>query len=390
MRVSAFAAPALALAALAGVTGVACDTGSPASPSAPAPPVGLAGDAAPEDSAASDERVVPKGARLLGIGTDRRSATYPTDLATTTDAGATLTTVEVAWTDVETPYDAGDGDAGATSVFEPTLHIAGLVAPTYRARAVLELDVTGDRARQVPDDLRAVPWNDPALVARFVAAQDYVLAQTRELDVAAYVIGSRVDVALDANERDAGGYAAFASFYVQAATAARATRPGLRVGVSVSPAALAARAAELAPLWDASDVVVTRLDPPLPSGAPPTAPSPAAVAAGIDLAARTAPPQKSLFVLGVAYPSADGAEAQVAFVHDAFRAWDVHADTIAALLFTRLDDPREDEARAAALRLGRSDDAAVTALRTVGLRDERGRPKAALPALVSRARARGF
>lgn len=389
MRLAVFAAPALLLAALAGITGVACDTGSPASPST-MPPVGLPGDAAPAGGDGGDASVVPRGARLLGIGTDRRSATYPSDLATTTDAGATLTSVEVAWSEVETPYDAGDGDAAATSVFEPTLHIAGLVAPTLRAGAVLELDVTEDRARLVPEDLRAAAWDDPALVARFVAAQDYVLEQTRELDVAAYVIGSRVDLELDVSAADAGAFGAFASFYVQAATAARARRPGLRVGVSVSPAALGTHAVDLAAVWNASDVVVTRLDPPFPSGSPPVTPAPAAVAAGLERAARTAPAGKPLFVLGVAYPSAAGADAQTAFVHDAFRAWDVHASTIAALVFTRLDDPTEAAARAAALRLGRSDDAAVGALRTLGLRDDAKRPKPALGAVGSEARARGF
>ncbi len=380
MRVALLVAPFLAVSLLLD----ACDTGSPAAPRAAVPPSGPSAVAPLED--AGPDATVPKGARSLGVGTDRTSEAYYAGLLQMRDAGASLTTVEVAWDEVERPVDAGTEDAAPTLVSDFTLHGPAIILADLRGRAVLELDVTDDRGRRAPEDLGSVALDDPALVARFVRAQDYVLGATGEMPLAGYVIGSRVDVA------QPGSLAAFASFFTQAAAAARAKRPGVLVGFSVSPAALSSRAAELASSWAASDFVATRLDPVLPSDG--GLPSPAVAADAIARAATAAPGGKPLFVLGAAYPS--GADAgsdeamQAAFVGEAFAAWDRNATRVPVLVFTQLDDRSSVSAARAADRAGRTDRAAIEALRSIGLRDEVGTPKPAWNALVGQARARGF
>lgn len=314
----------------------ACDAGDPASPRLAAPPsaTGAPPPVSAEAGAGDAAVVAPAGDRLLGLATERTSTTYPEDLRAARDAGAELTTVRVAWDEVERPFDAGDGDASATTIYEPTLHIAGLVAPAASVRAVLELDVVDDTGRRGPGDLAAVPLDDPAFVARWTRAQAYVLDQTRELGVTGYVIGARVDRALG-EAPDA--YASFVAFFAKAAAAARAARPGLAVGFAVSPSAFGARASDLAPAWVASDFVAVRLDPGAGDGG---LPSPQAAAEAVATAAVAAPGNRPVFVLGAGYPGSEDAGSspagQRAFVRATFAAWDRSADRAPVLVFEAL------------------------------------------------------
>lgn len=364
----------------------ACDTGSPAAPRTLVAP-GPAAPASPEPIDAGDDAApAPKGARALGIAVDRTSATYTDALRTMIDAGANVTSVEVVWDELETPYDAGAGADAATQVSDFTLHGPALVLDALGGKAVLELDVADDGGRRTPADLAGVAFDDPALVARFLRAQDYLLGTTAEMPLVGYVIGSRVDVA------DPAALTAVARLFAQAAPAARARRPGLSVGLSVSPAALSARAADLAPSWAASDFVAVRLDPVLPSPDAGLLPAPLAAANALLRAAGAAPEGKPLFVLGAGYPSVGdgGAEAQGAFVRALFAEWDRAAARVPVLVVDRWEDLSPATATRAADRSGRSDPAAVDALRTTGFHDEAGAPKPAFGALVEEARRRGF
>jgi hypothetical protein len=331
---------ALGTSALAATLG-ACDTGSPAAPALPTPPSA----AAPMPTGDADPSPLPAGDRQLGLATDRSLASYPEDLRAARDAGARLTTVETTWDVVERAFDAGDGDASATALYEPTLHIAGLVAPALGTRAVLELDLVDDGGRRTPADLATTALDDPAFIARWVKAQAYVLDQTRELDVASYVIGARVDRGLG---RTPAAWAAFTTFFMEAGKAARAARPGLEVGFVISPAALASLRSELEAAWAASDLVAVRLDP-VGARADAGMPSPEEAAAAIASASATAPAGKRVIVLGATYPgsaSAGGsAAAQAQYVGAAFAAWDRTVARAPVLVFGALTPAGVDAVR---------------------------------------------
>lgn len=321
------------------------------------------------------------------MGTDRRRASYSADLALLADAGAHVTTVAVAWDDAERAVDAGPG-AAATELFEPTLHIAGLVVPEKGASAVLELDVLDDVGRRTPADLLRVAWDDPSLGARMLAAQAYVLDQTREVPLRGYVIGRRVDLAL---ARSPGAFGAFAKLYEDAARAARATRPGLTVGCAVTEDAFTSHASDLARIWAASDFLAVRLGTPSADGA---LPDPIRAADALDRVAAAAPGDKPIVVLGAAYPSASASgsspDAQARFVSAAFAAWDRRAARVTTVVFDVLDDRSPEEAEAEAARRGPSTPAGLAGLASSGFRDGARSAKPALRVLVEQSRSRGF
>jgi len=394
-RALAFAAVAVLFGATSGAVVAACSDD---------PPVGAGSDAGldegstPSDTGASEAAVdaapLPKGDRLLGVGTQISDMDFPRDVQTVRDGGAVATTLGFAWDEVEGPYDAG-ADAGAaedggptTQLFQPALHIANLVYSAYGARAVVTIDALDIGGSRAPAELRSKPLDVAELAARYDRVTDYALSQLLDTRIEAWLVASDVDVPLAS---DPAKHAAFASFFTHVAAHARAVRPGLRVGFAVSAPGLVAGRERFASAWAAADVVAVDV---VPVDAAAQVKDPSAVGAELDAVVAAAPLGKPLLVRRLGYPSAaacgsDEAK-QAAFVGAAFAAWDRHASRIPLVVFHELDDPPAEVAAAAAARAGRSDPAFLALVRSTGLRDESGRRKPAHDALLREARVRGF
>jgi hypothetical protein len=381
--------PKLALAATLplalGFAFLSCSEQLPRPDPAPDPGVETGPDARPLDAGA--DAALARGDRTLGIGLDLRRLSFASDVEQIRDGGARATTVGYAWDEVERPYDAGDGDA-TTHIYEPGFHVANLVLAAYGTQAVLSveaLDVAGPR---LPEDLSGSDLASEDVAARFDRVTDYAMAQTRDLDVAAYVVASDVDGAFG---DDADQWAAFATFFARVAAHARAVRPGLAVGVAVSAGGAAARRAELAPIWGASDVAVLTL---VGVDAAARAVAPEDAAAVLEQAVAAVPEGLPVVVRALAYPSAPecGSDeaAQAAFVSSVFAAWDRHAGRMPLVVFAPLHEHPESEVSALSARHGRSDPTFLAMLRSLGLHRSGGAAKPALETLTTEARARGF
>jgi hypothetical protein len=254
---------------------------------------------------ASDGGVVPKGSRTLGVEVEIDSLQFPQQVSALVDAGARTTNASFTWDDIERPYDAGPGadpDAGAgTLVFNAGIHIVNLVLGTNDVRASLAaaaLDGTGPR---VPPDLAGRALDDVAVTTRYDLVTDYVFTQLPDLTVDVYLVAVDADATL---ETDATRWTSFAVFVSKVATHARTKRPNLKVGCTMSAAALAEKRDLVAAALAASDVVVVTL----PSS--------------FDAIADAAPAGKPIFVHRIGIDAGD-----------AFAEWDRYVDRIPIVTF---------------------------------------------------------
>lgn len=344
----------------------------------------------------ADPAPVPKGKRVLGIGTDVTDPAFPSDVGAVLDAGAKATSLALAWDEIERPYDGGvdggddGGDAGpATVIFQPALHVANLVYEGLGCQAVFEIDALDGSGLRAPADLAGRAIDDTELGARFDRITDYVLDQTRDTKAVALVVASAVDVTL---ADDATKYAAFGTFFARAAAHAHAVRPGVTVAFSVTGPGLVLRKDRLATALAASDAVAVIVHPVLEGSA--VARPPSVIGADLDAIVAAAPAGKPVLITSASYPSASASgsdeAAQAAFVTALFRAWDRHADRVPVLVLGALDDDPGSGAVTRARREGRADPAFVTFVASTGLRDAAKRPKRAFGGMLGEARARGF
>ena len=377
---------ALTGGALLAVVGIACGDEPGTAPGVDAGSEG----AVLAEAGVEDARVVAKGSRVLGIAMAIGDQAFGANLQTASDAGIRSTNVALAWDDVEQPFDAGPGDDASTptQIFNATLHVANLVLSEYRTQAVIAaaaVDVSGSRA---PAELAARPLDDAELSARYDKLTDYVLKGAPDLEIAALLVGTEVDVPLG---DDAAKYAAFATFVGRAASHAHQVHPGVKVGFTVTADAIQKRAAQLAAAWAASDVVGVSY---LAVDAAAHVRSPSEVAADLDRILAAAPAGKPIFLHEAGFPTADatgGDEAtQAAFVSALFGAWDRHAERIPLVTFRELEDAPAETVAALAARHGRSDAPFLASAGSLGLRTAGGRRKQGWDALLREARARGF
>jgi hypothetical protein len=326
---------------------------------------------------------------VLGLTLDLGIPSFYENVQSARDAGRIGTAdVSFAWSTIERPFDAGDGDAASTVLFEPALHAVRLALESERLSIVLGLDALDATGPRLPPDLRGLALDDPAVLARSDALVDYAVAQMDALPLAALLVGSDVDVALGA---DASRWSAFATLAKRMAARAKAKRAGLAVGFSVTAKGLLDHAARVATAAAPLDVVGVSY---LPVDEAAQARRVDAVRADLAAIVAAAPAGKPILLRAVGYPSAPAAGSdeatQARFVAALFGAWDVERGRMPIVVLAPLDDATDDAARDAAARRGRSDEAYAAMLASLGLRTATGREKAALRTLATSVRARGF
>lgn len=234
----------------------ACDERFPLELAPPNPP--------PFDAGATAEAaaIVPKGSRTLGVEVQIDALDFGSQVNAILDAGARTTNAQFLWTEIERPFDAGPdaaGDAavgaegGTNEIFNAGFHIVSLVLGTNRVRAslaVAALDGTGPR---LPAGLEGKALDDDAVTTRYDVITDYVFSQIIDLELDAYLVAVDADAALGT---DAAKWASFATFVSKVGAHVRTKRPNLKVGFTMSAAALSEKKDLVARALAASDVVV--------------------------------------------------------------------------------------------------------------------------------------
>jgi hypothetical protein len=348
-----------------------------------------AGDAGDSPDGADD--VVPRGARLLGMEVNgAEDAGLGAALLLAREAGVQVANVGANWRDLEdVALDAGADADAAIAYFNANVHVADLLFPQVSMKASLAIRAVDTPGPELPADLAGRALDDPVVIARFNAAQDYVFATISDLSLASYTLGNEIDVPFG---QDPAKWAAFTTFFEAAAAYARGKRSGLPVGAVATLDGALAHPDLLGPIVQASDFVAVTYSP--HDGAFAARP----VSAVRDDLAKLASlfPQKPIILREAAYPSSDAVESspaqQADFVRELFQAWDEHADRVSLVtFFTMTDDPpaRVDDL---ATYYGVSDPKFKNYEGSLGLRTfpGAGAPKPAWDALAREAHLRGW
>ena len=386
-----------------GVTGVffalgavGCGTsGAQPGPSDAAPDATLdAGADAPAPADAGAD-VTPRGARTLALDINpAEDGNYLTALAIALDAGVQATNVSVNWNAIETIADAGadGGDGGDASVtyFNPNFHIANLVFPQSHTKVALAIRPVDTGGPMLPDDLKGRPLDDPGVIARFNAAQDYIFGEIPDLSLSGYLLGNEID---DAFGTDAAKWGAYKTFFDAAAAYAKTLRPGVRIGTVVTWKGATTHPELVKPLLASADFVGITYYP--LNGDYSVRPV-AGVRADFD-ALVALYGDKPIFVREAGCPSGaplgSSPEQQAEFVRQIYLAWDAYADKIPVLTFFTMNEYSAQSVSALVQYYGVSDPNFATFLGTVGLRTYSpgsGTNKPGWDAVVAGARARGW
>jgi hypothetical protein len=358
------------------------DAGADATADAPVAPDG-------SDDAGAD--VLGKGARLLALDLNPAADdNYLNAFDLAREAGVQAVNVSIDWRDLESSADAGpDADSGGIAYFNPNLHIANLVFPGQAqvSLAFRAVDTTGP---DVPPDLAGRPLDDPEVLARYNAAQDYVFGEIPDLTLSMYVLGNELD---DALGTDAAKWAAYKTFFDGALAHAHALRPGVKVGATVTFAGATQHPELIGPTLQGADFLGITYNP---VNADFTVRPVTDVRGDLDKLVGLYP-TKPIYFRGAGYPSSPEVGSslgqQAAFVSELFRAWDAHADRIPVMTFFTMNEYSPKVLAQLGTYYGSSDPKFLAFLGTLGLRTYspgRGTDKPGWDALATGAHARGW
>lgn len=335
----------------------------------------------PRPTLAAD--VIPRRARVLEIDiTTSESDDFEAAIAKAKSAGAQSVPLTIFWDQIETaPYE-----------FNPDpnwLEVANAFYPATGLEVTLTISVLDTNTDRRPADLKNRPFDDPEVIARFNALLDYVAAQTPDVRFTALAIGNEIDGVLS-NHADA--WQQYTAFLEQTAAYAHSLWPGLPVGAKVMFDGARTYPAYIRPLWEVSDALMLTYYPLHDDF---TVRQPDTV--HDDFAEMVTVAQgKPVYLLELGYPSSpvcESSEAQQAeFIHQAFLAWDEHADDIALISFSWLTDLSPQLVEQFQKYYGIENKAFGEYLRTLGLRTwpGDGEDKPAFHQLQTESAARGW
>jgi hypothetical protein len=419
MRLSARPSPAAYVLSVS-VAAVAC-AGSPASQSSGPAVADAAADgvaAASGDSSADGVAVasgdssadaggctaapVAHGSRALGMDIldVNPGGAFSDNVARLTTARGSYLTLHLPWTAIETT--SGSGTQSGTLVdpgAPPALAGFDGLAASSGVKVSLTIRPVDATGKTVPADLASLDFGSATAIQRFENVLDFVLSKIAPAHLVNLMVGNEVD------NFDPGADHNFWVGYAQFLAAVRAyvdaKYPGLPVGFTATLAGWTVPGQQTRDGWPTGQVLTTwasHVDAAgvtyYPLNADFTMKSPAVVAGDFAalLAAVPAPLPVHLQEVGYATSStcASSEAAQAQFLCEVFAAWDAHADRIPRLALLRLDDVTQAQALTLAGPYGTTAMTFTEYLRTLGLYQVTGQPKAGYQTLVTEASRRGF
>ncbi|MET0661437.1 MAG: hypothetical protein ABW110_25140 [Steroidobacteraceae bacterium] len=267
---------------------------------------------------------------------------------------------------------------------------------TAQTRGMVELvglQVINTNSRDLPADLMALPFNDPAVIARFHALLDRVLTSAHRGQIRYLSIGNEVDAYLRVNPQEWPQYGAF---YRDAVAYAHTLDPNVKVGVTgTADGALVHSPMELTELNSASDVVILTYYPlQFSLQGDVTVRSPTVVASDFPQLLNFAG-AKPLVLQEVGYPAAtlnassDALQAQ--FITNVFGAWRNANGKIPFLNYFLLHDFPQPLCDDLSVKYGAANNASFNAfLCSLGLRTVNGTPRSGWNVLTTEAQAAGL
>ncbi|HFB65460.1 MAG TPA: hypothetical protein ENJ60_07970 [Aeromonadales bacterium] len=346
--------------------------------------------------------VVAKGDRIMEI-----DLTLPADedfisaFNKGRDVGMESISVSLDWTVIEVGLNQNTNPPTPIYETDPANDFLAIINGCYppsNMKATLTLRPVITLVKNTPPDLENLPLDDPAVIARFKQLIDHVISKLPDLDLAALVIGSEVDLYLQTDTLKAE----YLNFYEQISdyartqyTAAYPNKSPIKIAVESTFEGLsdASSKAYFQQLNQFSDVIGVSYYPMDGNGQA----RPVSTVETDFQSLIASYPDKQLYFFQLGYPSgyysadyypevrAGMASAQIGssdiqqadFISAVFTAWDKHINAIGFIDFTWLHDLSEADVAATTIDpafggTANPDPKFVEFLRTVGLRTNDG------------------
>jgi len=269
------------------------------------------------------------------------------------------------------------------------LAIANFYYPSRKVPIHLTIRPVHTSQKVVPTDLMKTPLDDPQTIERFKRLLDWVATQTPAVELTSLTIGSEVDIFMWKNPKL---WEEWTSFYAAVAPYARTKFPGTLISCETTHAAFTGADLErVRKLHQHSDAIGVSYYPMKNKLAGVKSPQ---VVHDDFATVVSAIPNKPIIYYQIGYPSStalgSSLEKQAAFVTEAFRAWDKHADRILMLNFQWMHEAPKTGVDHYVKYYKYDTPAFRNFLGSLGLQSWSGEPKPAWEVLSNEAKARGF
>ncbi|HEY4057635.1 MAG TPA: hypothetical protein VGM39_13565 [Kofleriaceae bacterium] len=342
--------------------------------------------AGPTDAAISDSRPAdappdaPPPPRQLGLEVNQPTGLdQGTEIDLVKPYGVGVVQLTFPWNVLEPDGNGFNADAVNLLAFGMSYYAQ------HGVKVILSVPVVDTVANLVPSDLANKKLDDAMVITRAQALVTKVLEQCHA-ELAYLVLSNEVDVNL------ADGSPTWSELNTLMGVMdvkARALRPDVKTGVSVTASALLSHNAIAIAALEAHDVAFVTYYNAGNFGSTTNAGVTADIASIVGATAKPIVFKEFGYATGSA---AGGSETgQQTFVHDAFAAWDAHAARVPLLMFSRMFDGNHDACVQEAADYGLpNDEAFISFLCTLGLRTYADAAKPAWADFTAAASARTF
>jgi hypothetical protein len=325
--------------------------------------------------------VPDKGNRLFAIDISARNGgTYDEAFTLCKSEGVDFVQLSLQWDVLET----------APGTYDDTLlNIAEAYYPPQNMKLALNINSIDTSADRRPADLKALAWDNAAVIQRYKNLIDHILAKIPSVTLVSFAVGNEVDVFLGSDNSKWTAYTAFVtqtSAYLQ-------TKLSSSVFIGVKTRLESAASTQQAKIQSLNAAATGILLTYYPINSDFTVKNPTVVSGDFNTITSVYQTKPILF-LEAGFQSGSlclsSEEKQKQFIINIFSAWDTHKDSIRAINFVWLHDLSQAEVDTLAAYYGLSDPIFKDYLKTLGLRNNDGSVKLAYTELIAQKDARGW
>lgn len=295
------------------------------------------------------------------------------------------------WNDMET-----DSGAFNAEFIADNLDVVNYFYPLYDLKVEMTIAMTNTVAKETPEDLMPVSFDDPEMINRFKIFMDTVLTHLPDVELEVINIGNESDILFNTDETH---YAAFKVFLDSIIPYTKMRYNELydkevNIGVTMTLDGMisADRGPLCALLNENTDVISTTYYPLEPDF---TMSDPTVVFEDFDaLVDAYADSEQPIYFSECGYASSETCNSnetkQAEFYSNVFEAWDLHADRIKYLTIFKLTDWSAEQVVEFGEYYGLDDPAFLEYLRTLGVRQYDGTFKSAYDIILCELEARDW
>jgi hypothetical protein len=316
----------------------------------------------------------PKGDRMIAwIAETVEGEEYPDALAYASAGCMESVHHFFKWSDLETEPGVFD-----STFLSDNLDLVNWFYPLYDLKVEMTIAITNTTAKETPEDLLAVDYDDPTFINRFKTLLDTVFVHISDVDIVVLNIGNETDILFGTDASEYEAYSVFLDSIVPYAKARynELYSKELSLGATMTLEGLTSpEKGDLCAMLNAHTDIISTTYYPLAFDF--TMKDPEVVLEDFDaLVEAYADSDQPIFFSECGYASSEtcnSSDAQQAqFYSKVFEAWDLHADRIKYLTVFKLTDWTEEDVIEFGEYYGLDDPIFLEYLRTLGLRDEDG------------------